>query len=156
MDDFRRERFEEQQADVMELEHFAASPFLFIMRFVEGSFILVFLGVFTLLSSIYLAIGGSAVLDRAKTARDLIADQSQVRTYSLDLTHPSNDDTGEGDGSYAPVCSTSGWDYDTQSDEGSKRQAATLAIAFQNANHHVSRDAPHVHHHEGRRDLRHQ
>jgi hypothetical protein len=133
MDDLRRARFEEQQADVMELEHLAASPFLFIMRFVEGAFLLLFLGVWTLVTSIYLFIGGGDVLTRAKAATALIADQSRVHTYFLDLAHPSNDDDGEGYGSYAPVCRITGWNYDTQSDTGTARQSATLAIAYQNA-----------------------
>jgi hypothetical protein len=133
MDDLRRERFEEQQADVMEFEHFVASPFLFIIRFFKWIFLLLFLGVWTLVSATYLAIGGGDVLSRAKDATALIRGQSRVRTYSLDLGRLSKQDRSGDYGSYAPVCSTTGWNYDTQSDAGVTRQAATLAIAYQNS-----------------------
>jgi hypothetical protein len=135
MDDLRRQRFEEQQADVMEIEHLVASPFLLLIRFFEGAFLLLFLGAWTLITSIYLFIGGGDVLTRAKDARALIQDPSRVLTYSLNLADLSTDRNGGdgGYGSYAPVCSTTGWNYDTQSDAGATRQAATLAIAYQNA-----------------------
>jgi hypothetical protein len=137
MDDLRRARFEEQQADVMEVEHVLTSPFRFLIGLAKWGFLLLFLAVWTVGVFAYKVIGGGDVLTRATAARALIGGyRSEVRTYNLDLSQPSQinwDGSVEGSGSFAPLCRSTGWDYNTQADTGIKRQAATLAIAFQNS-----------------------
>jgi hypothetical protein len=137
MDDLRRARFEEQQADVMEVEHVLTSPFRFLIRLVKWGFLLLFLAVWTVGVFAYKVIGGGDVQTRAAAARALIGGGgSEVRTYNLDLGQPSHinwDGSIEGSGSFAPLCRSTGWDYNTQADSGIKRQAATLAIAYQNS-----------------------
>jgi hypothetical protein len=137
MDDLRRARFEEQQVDVMEVEHILTSPFRFLIDLAKWGFLLLFLAVWTVGVFAYQVIGGGDVHTRATAARDLIGgDGSEARTYILDLGQRSFTEQyspTKGYGSSAPICRTTGWDYNTQADSGIKRQAATLAIAYQNS-----------------------
>jgi hypothetical protein len=135
MDDLRRARFEEQQADVMEFEHVITSPFRLLISLIKWGFLLFFLAVWTVVVFAYKVIGGGDVQTRAAAARVLIV-KSEVRTYNLDLGQPSHidwDGSIEGSGSFAPLCRSTGWNYNTHADSGIKRQAAALAIAYQNS-----------------------
>jgi hypothetical protein len=100
-------------------------------------FLLLFLAVWTVGVFAYKVIGGGDVHTRAIAARDLIGgDGPEVRTYILDLGQRSFTEQyspTEGYGSAAPICRTTGWDYNTQANSGIKRQAAMLAIAYQNS-----------------------
>jgi hypothetical protein len=117
----------------MELEHLAASPFLFLMRLVQGAFILLFLGAWTLGVFGYKLIGGGDVLTRAKAAMTLLG----ARPYTFDFTNNTSrteDIYGSwGYQAHAPICSVTAWSFNTEADTGTARQSAKLAIAYQNA-----------------------
>jgi hypothetical protein len=106
MDDLRRARFEEQQADVMEVEHVLTSPFRFLIGLAKWGLPLFFLAVWTVGVFAYKVIGGGDVMTRAAAARELIGRDGSVRTYILDLGQRSFTDRyspDEGSGYYAPT-----------------------------------------------------
>jgi hypothetical protein len=73
MDEQRRMQMDEQEADIIELEHAVLSPLIDVMKFVKAVFALLMVGLLLLVSWIFGLLGGNAMYARQQEAHVIYA-----------------------------------------------------------------------------------